>query len=79
MDGLPPAARLVGIGFYVALAIVLPTLGGRELDQALGTGVAFTLVGLCLGLLLAIWGGIQQLLEVVNAINARKAEGKKKE
>jgi hypothetical protein len=73
MDGLPPSARLVGIGFYVALCIALGAVGGRELDRALDTGVALTLLGLGVGLGLALWGGIRQLLDVLNAINRQRA------
>ena len=71
MDGMPPSARLVGIGFYIALCIALGTIGGRELDRALDTGRLFTLVGLGLGLTLALWGGTRQLMDVLNAINRR--------
>jgi hypothetical protein len=76
MDGLPPSARLVGIGFYVGLCIALGTVGGRELDRALDTGTVFTLLGLALGLVLAIWGGVRQLLDVLDAINRQRTEGK---
>jgi ATP synthase protein I len=71
VDSLPPSARLLGIGFYVAICIVLGTLGGRELDKALDTGVLFTLVGLALGLALALYGGLRLLLDVLAAINRR--------
>jgi len=72
-----PAARMVGIGFYVALCIVLGTLGGRELDRALDTDIVFTLLGLLGGLALALWGGIRQLLEVLADVNHRRTEGKR--
>jgi len=77
MDALPPSARLVGIGFYIALCIALGTIGGRELDRALDTGKVFTLLGLGLGLVLALWGGLHQLLDVLNAINRGRGEGKR--
>jgi hypothetical protein len=77
MDGLPPSARLVGIGFYVAISIVAGTLGGREIDRALDSGTAFTLAGLALGLFLALWGGTRQLMEVLAEINRRRTGGKK--
>ena len=76
MAGLPPSARLIGIGFYFATCIVLGTLGGRELDRALDTGQVFTLLGLALGLVLAIYGGIKQLMDVLAEINRRRTEGK---
>jgi hypothetical protein len=75
MAGMPPSARLVGIGFYVGLCIALATLGGRELDRALDTGRVLTLVGLAFGLVLALWGGIKQLLDVLDDINRRRVEG----
>ena len=77
MGGMPPSARLVGIGFYVGLCIALGAVGGRELDKALDTGKLLTLVGLGLGLVLALWGGIRQLLDVLNEINRRRVEGNK--
>jgi hypothetical protein len=77
MDGLPPTTRLIGIGFYIAVCIVLGTLGGRELDRALDSSPAFTLGGLLLGLFLALWGGIKQLLEVLAEINRRRTGGTK--
>jgi len=76
MDGMPPSARLVGIGFYIAICIVLGTLGGRELDRALDTGRLLTLLGLALGLVLALWGGFHQLMEVLADIERRRTEGK---
>ena len=78
MDSLPPSARLVGIGFYVAICIAGFTFGGRKLDDALGTGSLLTLVGLAVGLILAIWGGLHQLFEVLNEINRRRLGRKQK-
>jgi hypothetical protein len=72
MQDLPPSARLIGIGFYIGLCIALMTLGGRELDRMLDTGRVFTLAGLALGLVLAFYGGIKQLMEVLDAIDQRR-------
>ena len=77
MNSMPPSARLVGIGFYIALCIALGTIGGRELDRTLDTGTAFTLAGLGLGLVLALWGGVRQLMDVLAEINRRRTEDKK--
>jgi len=77
MDGMPPSARLIGIGFYVGICIALGAIGGRELDKALETGKLLTVTGLALGLVLAMWGGVLQLLQVLNEINRRRTEGKK--
>ena len=72
MGDISPAIRLVGIGFYVALCIVIGVLGGRELDKALDTDSVFTVVGLLVGLALALYGFVRQLMEVLNAINHRR-------
>ncbi len=77
MGNLSPAAQLAGIGFYVATCIVLFTLGGRELDKVLDTGKLLTVVGLVLGLTLALYGGLRQLMDVLRAIDRRRSEGKK--
>ena len=69
--------RLVGIGFYIAICLVLGTLGGRELDKVLDTGKLFIVLGLLTGLVLALYGTYQQLMEVLAAINRRRAAGKR--
>ena len=77
MDNMPPSARLVGIGFYVAICIAGGALLGRLLDDELGTDVVFTLVGLLLGVALGLWGLVIQLQEVLAAINKGRTEGKR--
>ena len=77
MGNLGPAAQLLGIGTYVALTIVLGTLGGRWLDGQFDTGNLLTVIGLTLGLVLAIYGGLQQLFSVLHQLDARRKEGKK--
>lgn len=62
---LPPAARLIGIGWYFAICIVLGIGGGVALDTWLDTTPWFTLLGLALGLFLAFYGGYQMLREVI--------------
>lgn len=76
MDRLSPAVRLVGVGSYVAACIVIGSLGGRELDKLLDTDPALTLTGLLLGVFLALWGAVRQLLDVLSEINRRRMEGK---
>jgi len=78
MDSVPPSARLVGIGFYVGICIAVCTIGGSYLDRALDTGKLLTLLGLALGLIMAIWGGLHQLFEVLNEINRRRLGRKQK-
>ena len=76
MGGLPPSARLVGIGFYIGLTIALFTIGGVQLDKLLDTGKLFTVAGLAIGLVLALYGAFQQLMEVLDAIDRRHKAGK---
>jgi hypothetical protein len=72
---MPPTARLIGIGFYIGVCIAVGALGGRELDKLLDTGKLMTVSGLVLGVFLALYGGLTQLLEVVKLINRRHAGG----
>jgi hypothetical protein len=76
MGGLPPSARLVGIGFYIGITIALFTFGGVQLDKWLDTGKLFTVAGLAIGLALALYGAFQQLMEVLDAIDQRRKAGK---
>jgi hypothetical protein len=71
MQGLPPTVQLVGIGWYVALSILLGVGGGVLLDGALDTDPIFTLLGLVLGLVMAFWGGYVQLKDVLDTISSR--------
>ncbi len=72
MGGLPPALRLLGIGWYVAFCIAAGVGGGVWLDSKLDISPAFTLAGLFLGLFLAFWGGYRMLMDVVSAIGPKK-------
>ena len=81
MQTLPPTARLIGIGFYIAFCIAAGTIGGGELDKAFDTGKLFTILGLAFGLVLALYGAFRQLMEVLAEINRRRqaqtGEGKR--
>lgn len=76
MGDLPPSVRLVGIGFYIGVTIALFTVGGVQLDEVLDTGKLFTVLGLAVGLALALYGAFQQLMEVLDTINTRRRAGK---
>jgi hypothetical protein len=65
MGRLPPAVRLLGIGWYFALCIVVGIVGGVLLDRQVGRDHIFTFIGLFLGLILAFFGGYIMLLEVL--------------
>ncbi len=65
MAGLPPAIRLTGIGFYVAICIAGGAFGGVQLDGLLDTGRLFAMLGLFVGLAMALAGGWVLLMEVL--------------
>ena len=54
------ALRLVGIGWYVGICIVLGLVAGRWLDSMLGTNLLW-LIGLLFGIFLAFYGMYQML------------------
>lgn len=50
------ALRLVGVGFFVAGAIILGVLGGRWLDGKLNSEPFWIIAGLLLGIIVAFYG-----------------------
>ncbi len=72
MNQLPPTARLIGIGWYFAVCIILGLVGGVLLDKVTGTEPLLTLIGLALGLFLAFYGGYQMLMEVIRPKKDKK-------
>ena len=50
------AAQFTGIGWYIAIAILLPTMVGARADGKLGTSPLLLLVVLLLGLITAFYG-----------------------
>ena len=61
------ALRLVGIGWFVAMCIGGGAVGGLLLDRQLETGPIITLVGLCVGIALAVVGMYRMLMAVLAA------------
>ena len=58
--------RLVGIGWYVAVCIGGGSFGGLWLDRQLGLSPVFTLVGLGLGITVAVLGMYRMLMAVLS-------------
>jgi F0F1-type ATP synthase assembly protein I len=56
-----PTAQLLGIGWFFATAIIVGVLLGRWVDSATGLEPTFTLVGILLGLAVALVGGFRML------------------
>ena len=57
------ALRLLGIGWFFAISIVGGTGLGFLLDGWTGTTPLFALVGLAIGLLVAVYGGYRLLVQ----------------
>ena len=56
------ALRLVGVGWYVGLCIFLGVWGGLWLDSKLNSKPVLVIVGLVVGLALAIYGVYRMLM-----------------
>lgn len=66
-----PAFRLVDIGGFLAVSIVVPTWLGSLADGRLGTSPVLTLVGLVLGLTGGLYGAFRQLQDFLRAQRER--------
>ena len=69
--------RFVGIGWYIAICILLGFLGGRWLGQKLdgnSTEIIFTLLGVGLGLIVAFYG-VYRMVKTIAANNQDKDKG----
>lgn len=55
------ALRLTGVGFFIAACILLGTFAGLWLDGKLDTKPLFILLGLFIGLAVAIFGVYQMI------------------
>jgi len=61
------ALRLLGIGWFVAMCIGGGAVGGLLLDRQLDTSPILTLVGLCVGIAVAVVGMYRMLMAVLAA------------
>ncbi|PKB70116.1 MAG: hypothetical protein BZY77_01640 [SAR202 cluster bacterium Io17-Chloro-G5] len=60
------ALRLTGLGWYVAICIVVGVVGGLGLDKLAGTVPLFTLLGTVLGSIVAFWGLYKMIQPVLS-------------
>jgi F0F1-type ATP synthase assembly protein I len=60
-----PVLGFVGIGSYLAAAIVVPTIIGHALDGRFGTEPVLTLVFLLVGLIAGFFGAYRQLQDLL--------------
>ena len=61
--------RLTGIGWYVAICIVIGVVGGLFLDNLAGTAPLFILLGTVLGSVVAFWGLFRIVQPILNMAN----------
>jgi F0F1-type ATP synthase assembly protein I len=60
------ALRLVGVGWYIGICIVLGVLGGLWLDNKFNTKPILAIVGLILGIIVAVYGTYRMILPNIN-------------
>jgi ATP synthase protein I len=61
------ALRFIGVGWFVAISILLGVWGGLWLDAKLGTAPIMVIVGLFLGLVVAFYGVYRMLLPLIRS------------
>ncbi len=59
------ALRLMGVGWFVGISILLGILAGQWLDNKFNTKPILVIVGLILGLVVAFYGVYQMLLPLI--------------
>lgn len=64
--------RLLGIGWYVAICIAGGAFGGFWLDRWLDTGPWLTVVGVLLGVMVAVVGMYTMLLKLLESTRGDK-------
>ena len=60
------AFRLIGVGWYVGVCIVLGVVGGLWLDNKFNTKPTLVIVGLVLGIVVAFYGVYRMILPNIN-------------
>jgi ATP synthase protein I len=70
-----PMLSLLGIGFYIAISIVLGIMGGHWLDEKFNTQPLWLIIGLILGLAVAVLGVYNILKPLIE--NYKKDKGSK--
>ena len=77
MAGWEAALRLTGMGWYVVVAVIGGTVGGRALDNWLNINPILTIAGLLLGILVAGFG-IKRMISPI-LTNSRAASRQRDE
>jgi len=71
---MPAALSLLGIGWYVVVAIIGGIIGGLLLDSWLDIKPLFTLLGLLLGMTVAFYGAYRALIQVIDASKTKETD-----
>lgn len=75
MNLMALALRLTGLGWYIAICIVVGVVGGLGLDKLTGTVPLFTLLGTVLGSVVAFWGLYKMVQPVLYGMKSGKSTG----
>jgi hypothetical protein len=73
------AFRVLGIGWYIAFSLCAGALGGFWLDKHYDTAPIFSLLGVTLGLVLALSGGYAMIRPLIKEINREDTKDADKE
>jgi len=65
MQGWRAALGVLGVGWYVTIAIILGLLCGVWVDGKFGTKPLFTIIGLIIGIIAAVYGVYQMFLPFI--------------
>jgi F0F1-type ATP synthase assembly protein I len=60
------AARLLGVGWFIGICIILGVVGGLWLDNKFITSPVLVIVGLILGVIIAFYGVYRMILPNIN-------------
>ena len=72
------ALRLAGLGWYIAICIVIGVVGGLGLEKLTGTAPLFTLLGSVLGSIVAFWGLYKMVQPVLYEMKSGESTGDKR-
>ena len=67
--------QFAGVGWFIASAIVLGTLGGAWLDSRFGTSPLLILLGLALGLAASFYGTYRMIVTYLVGPKGRDGKG----